>query len=148
VGDTPPEVSRVDQPLNGQNNDNGDLLIIAGSEAAVVGMAFSPDGRVLATANNQATLILWDVTDANAAAQLVPPVPSRTEPALGVGFSPNGRTLATVGFDNKATLWNVSGVVDLQDDAAETACAITGTGLDEATWKRYVPGLPYQNTCA
>jgi WD40 repeat protein len=141
--DTP---TRVGQPLNGPNDGN-DLQVISGSEAAVIGMAFSPNGKILATANNQATLILWDITDANAATQLGPPVPLTTEPALGVKFSPNGRTLATIGFDNKATLWDVNGVVDLQDHAAETACAITSKGLDEATWKRYIPGLPYQNTC-
>jgi WD40 repeat protein len=141
--DTP---ARVGQLLNGPSDNNGDNSAI-NSEVSVTGIAFSPDGRILATTHLTAGLILWDVTDVNAATQFGPPVPLATEPAARIQFSPSGRTVATIGFDSKATLWDVSGVVDLQHHAAETACTITGKGLDSTAWTTYASGLPYQDTC-
>jgi WD40 repeat protein len=135
---------RVGQPLVGPND--GSLLALD-SKVSVTGMAFSPNGTLLAAANVQNTLMLWDITDANVAVKLGEPVPIPTKAALWVRFAPDGRTVATVSFDSTAVLWDVSGVVELQAHATDRACAITGEGLDETEWARHIPGLPYQKTC-
>jgi hypothetical protein len=67
-------------------------------------VAFSPDGRVLASGKG-ATVILWDVTD--------PVHPSATAiltghggEVLGVAFSPDGQ-LASCGADKTVRLWEM-----------------------------------------
>ncbi|UMP06763.1 caspase, EACC1-associated type [Amycolatopsis sp. EV170708-02-1] len=140
------EPVRLGQPLAGPGEPNGNASSLS-STVSVLGMAFSPNGRLLATTNLTKTLILWDVTDRAAAHDLGAPVPIPTHAAREVAFSPDGTRLATIGFDSKAVLWDTADVVTLQDHAAESACAITGTGLDETAWPRYIPGMPYRPTC-
>ncbi|MEV6873441.1 hypothetical protein [Amycolatopsis sp. NPDC051128] len=140
------EPVRVGQPLTGPGEPNGNSSSLS-STVSVLGMAFSPNGRLLATTNLTKTVILWDVTDRAAAHDLGAPVPVPTQSPREVAFSPDNTRLATVSFDSKAILWDISEVVLLQDRAAERACDITGTGLDEAAWARYVPGMPYMPTC-
>jgi WD40 repeat protein len=63
-------------------------------------------------------------------------------------FSPDGNTLATLSFFGTVTLWDLARTRTLQSHPDERACSISGRGLDQAEWTRYVPGLPYQDTCA
>ncbi|MFC0438838.1 caspase family protein [Kutzneria buriramensis] len=137
---------RRGQPLTGPGEPNGNTSALS-STVSVLGVAFSPNGRLLATTNLMNSVILWDVTDRAAAHDLGAPVPVPTKPPREVMFSPDGTTLATLGFDGNAALWDISEVTTLQDHGAERACAITGTGLDEASWSRDIPGLPYRSTC-
>jgi WD40 repeat protein len=137
---------RVGQPLIGPGEPNGNAGALS-STVSVTGMAFSPNGRLLATANLTKTVILWDVTDRAAAHDLGAPGPVPTQAPREIAFSPDNTRLATVSFDSKAVLWDISEVVLLQEHAAERACDITGTGLDEAAWARYLPGMSYISTC-
>jgi WD40 repeat protein len=64
-------------------------------------VAFSPDGRLLATASgDDGTARLWDP----AAGEHRRTLTGHKWPVLGVAFSPDGRLLATAGDDGTARL--------------------------------------------
>lgn len=112
----------------------------------VSSVAFSGNGHTLAAAGNT-MVILWDLTEPEHPRRLGPSLTAHIGTALSVAFSPDGRTLATAGQDRTAILWDLTSFNYLRDHAAERACSITRGGLDRDEWDRYVPGLPYQDTC-
>jgi hypothetical protein len=72
-----------------------------GHAAEVQGVAFSPDGRTLATTSSDQTapIRLWDLTDRDRPHPLGQPLTGHTNAVLAVAFSPDGHTLATGSYD-------------------------------------------------
>jgi WD40 repeat protein/transcriptional regulator with XRE-family HTH domain len=69
-------------------------------------VAFSPDGRILASANTDNTVQLWNLTDHNHPTRLGPPLPHASGT---MAFSPDGRILASaVANDTTMQLWNLT----------------------------------------
>src|SRR6516225_5291236 len=65
-------------------------------------LAFSPDGKYLASVGGQGSSVrLWDVAARKMAAEL------RPTDVLVVAFSPDGKTLASCG-DRRIVLWDVA----------------------------------------
>src|SRR5262249_55858065 len=69
----------------------------------VYGLAFSPDGRTLATAGNEGVVKLWEVPSGKLSQRLF----GHAGMVFGLAFSPDGKWLATAGQDRTARVWDV-----------------------------------------
>jgi WD40 repeat protein/energy-coupling factor transporter ATP-binding protein EcfA2 len=78
--------------------------LFIGHTDTVTGVAFSPDGKLLATASRDRAARLWEVGSGRPHGR---PLTGHTDAVDGVAFSPDGRLLATSSADGAARLWEV-----------------------------------------
>jgi WD40 repeat protein len=84
----------------------GERLRIVPNDGVVTQVAFSPDGRVLATATSQSEAIqLWDTWTG----QEIGHFTGHRGAVKSLSFAPDGQTLASGGTDTTILIWDVSG---------------------------------------
>jgi WD40 repeat protein len=79
-----------------------DLQTLRGHGGQVTRLAFSPDGKRLATASLDQTVRVWDTESG----QFLNTLRGHTREVLGVAFSPDGRRLASAGRDRAVKVWD------------------------------------------
>ncbi|HEY9432582.1 MAG TPA: WD40 repeat domain-containing protein [Blastocatellia bacterium] len=77
---------------------------LIGHRGNVFSVAFSPDGRLLATASEDRTIKIWEV----ATGRLLATLEGHTKQVFCVVFSPDGKLIASSGDDRTARVWDVS----------------------------------------
>jgi len=116
---------------------------LTGHTNPVLAVAFSPDGRTLASGGDDQVVRLWNTTDPAHATSLGPPLTGHTNPVNAVAFSPDGHTLASGGDDRTVRLWGMN-----VDEAIQRICATTRNTLTPAMWEQYVSkDLLYRPPC-
>ncbi|MDZ8090213.1 MAG: WD40 repeat domain-containing protein, partial [Nostoc sp. DedQUE12b] len=67
------------------------------------GVAFSPDGKTIASASGDKTVKLWNA----ATGKEIITLNGHSDYVFSVAFSPDGKTIASASADNTVKLWNM-----------------------------------------
>ncbi len=81
------------------------ISTLDGHTAIVPAVAWTRDGKTLATASHDNTVRLWEA----ASGKLLHTLKDHNKPVLCVAWSPDGKTLASGANDNMVRLWHVTG---------------------------------------
>ncbi len=73
-------------------------------EMIVLSTAFSPDGKLLATAGKKSDIKLWNVANG----KLIAPLPGHKDQVWSIKFSPDGKRLASASWDRTVKIWDVN----------------------------------------
>ena len=114
-------------------------------DSAVNGPAFSPNGKLLATADGDGTVRLWNPLTGQPVGTPLHAVTAQGgtgESVNGVAFSPNGKLLASADGDGTVGLWQVQ----VASHPYAGLCSDVGPPTQQ-NWDQYAPGEPRSKIC-
>jgi WD40 repeat protein len=85
---------------------DGPKVEFAAHKDAIYALAFSPDGKTLATTGYDRVIHLWDMTAAPKAPRLT--LKDHSDAVYGLSFHPDGKLLASAGADRAVKVWDVA----------------------------------------
>jgi len=108
-------------------------------EAGVNSLAFSPDGKRVATASADKRVKIWEINQTNEAALVF----EHNDYVWSAAFSPDGNTMASGSADNLVQFW-----VTRTEILAQKACAVVKRNLSEDEWRAFIGAdINYEKTC-
>ncbi len=80
-----------------------ELVLQTGHSSYITSLAWSPDGKHLATGSHDYTVVIWDVLTGDKVLALK----GHTSDVLAIAWSPDGKRLATASGDHSVAVWDV-----------------------------------------
>ena len=108
----------------------------------VTSLAFSLDGRWLASGSEDTTISLWRVQGQGQFRAFGALVSLHDAGIIGLAFDPAGMSMRSLARDRTLAEWTLDPVA-LQ----QRACNVANRRLDPEEWDRFVPGEPYAPAC-
>jgi WD40 repeat protein/DNA-binding SARP family transcriptional activator len=100
----------------------------------------SPDGSMVAGADESGDVLLWDVATGTIIGDALPgPEPNDW---LAAYFTPDGHRLVVISMTGAGWVWDVG-----PSDWLERACAVAGRSFTPQEWQEFLPDRPYHATC-